>query len=117
MKQFIIHHKITSKDSTNAIYSGKHWQARKNQADYWHKLTMSEMRKQVPKCIAEKPVMITISYNSKLDLDNHGYLAKMIIDGMKGWLIHDDTRKYVTCLLQKFHEYADDQIIVEVIEL
>ena len=30
-----------------------------------------------------------------LDLDNHGYLTKLIIDGLKGYLIHDDTKKYI----------------------
>lgn len=115
--QFEITHKITSKDSVNAIYSGGHWTKRKEKADYWHQLVMVEMRKQLPKHIHEKPVCVTISVNCGLDIDNIGYISKCIIDGIKGYLIHDDTRKYVQCLIQKFHEGSKDKIIVEIAEI
>ena len=115
--RFEITHKITAKDSLNTIYSGQNWHRRKQTADYWHQLTMVEMRRQLPKHIHEKPVCITISVNCGLDIDNTGYIAKCIIDGMKNWLIHDDTRKYVQCLIQKFHEGSKDKIIVEVTEV
>lgn len=98
----------------NAIYSGKHWTKRKASADYFHSLIQSEMRRQLPKHIHQKPVCITFYFNSKLDIDNHGYIVKCLIDGMKGYLIQDDTRKYVIGLVQRFHE--GDKIIVEVNE-
>lgn len=108
MVQFEINHKITSKDSTNVIYSGQHWTKRKETADYWHTLVYSEMRRQkIPKRIFEKPVIIEIAYNSRLDLDNHGFIQKMVIDGMKGYLIHNDTRKCVVGLIQRFKSKGD----------
>lgn len=117
MMRFEITHKITAKDSTNISYAGQHWSKRKNTADYWHQLVMVEMRRQLPKHLHDNPVMITISYNSGLDIDNHSAISKQIIDGMKGYLLHDDTRKYVQCLIQKFHEGSKDKIIVEVTEV
>jgi Holliday junction resolvase RusA-like endonuclease len=115
--RFEITHKVTAKDSTNTMYAGQHWSKRKATADYWHCLVSGEMKRQLPKHIHDKPVMITISYNSGLDVDNHSGMSKMIIDSLKGYLIHDDTKKYVRCLVQKFH-YADkDKIIVEITEV
>lgn len=38
----------------------------------------------------------TLSYNSRLDIDNHGYLSKLIIDGLKGYLLEDDRPKIHT---------------------
>ena len=71
---------------------------------------------QVPKRIFDCPVVIDIAYNSKLDIDNHGYLSKLIVDGMKGYLIHEDSRKYVQGLIQRFHEEGE-QIIIRVMEV
>ena len=117
MMKFTIKHKITAKDSTNKIYSGMHWAKRKEIVDYWHLLTTQAMRKQLPKYISDKPVMIRISYNSRLDIDNHGWVSKMIIDSIKGYLIVDDTRKHVQCLIQDFHKEKGDIIKVEVTEM
>lgn len=93
---FVLPLKVNSKLSLNSIYSGSHWRKRQKQAEQIHeavKLTLLSQR--VPKLIFEKPVNIEFHWNSMLDLDNHGYLTKLIIDGLKGYLIRDDTKKYV----------------------
>lgn len=115
MTRFVIDLSVTSKYSMNEIYSGKHWSVRKKTADEIHELTqwcmiMSLVKKELYK----KPVVVTISYDSRLDIDNHGWLSKMIIDAMKDYILKDDTKKYVKELRQKF--WNGDGILVEVEE-
>lgn len=103
MVEFHIDHKVTGKHGLNKIYAGIHWAVRKQDADYFHQLVYAEMRRQkVPKKLFDKPVIVEISYQSKLDIDNHGYLSKLIIDGMKDYLLVDDTKKYVVGLIQRY---------------
>lgn len=59
---------------------------------------------------------IRIRCNNRLDIDNHSYLAKLIIDGMKGLLIEDDDRRFVKSLRQEFHNENRNFIFVEVYE-
>ena len=104
MIKFEIPFKVTGEYGMNKIYAGIHWSKRKKQADEIHLLAWSELRRQkIPKKIFEKPVVITINYNSKLDIDNHGYLTKMLVDGLKGYLIADDDKKHVVEIRQKVY--------------
>ena len=49
-----------------------------------------------------EPVEITIKYNTKLDIDNHGFISKCIIDGIRYMkIISDDTKKYVPRVVQE----------------
>ena len=102
----------------NAVYSGKkHWNQRQNQANDVHLLVKAAIRKQNRNVrLLKRPVAVRILYNSRLDIDNHGYLTKLIIDGMKGVLIEDDDRRYVKSVTQAFHAGAKDLILVEVEE-
>lgn len=115
MVEFRIPYKVTGNEGLNKLYAGGHWAIRKKKADKWHNLVHQYLVEQLPKRIFDKPVIIEIAYDSRLDIDNHGYLSKLIIDGMKGHLIHDDTRKYVTGLVQRFHNEGE-QIIIRVYE-
>lgn len=102
----------------NKIYAGTHWDERKQQAQQVHLLVRAAIRKQNRSVrIFKHPVRVRIRYNSRLDIDNHGYLAKLIIDGMKGILIEDDDRRYVKALDQGFHAGDRRQILVEVEEV
>ena len=115
MISFVIDFKVTSDYGMNKLYAGVHWTVRKRQADFMHSLVQTTMFiNKVPKKLFTKPVKVSISYNSKLDIDNHGYLSKLIIDGLKGWLITDDKKKYLVELDQKF--WNGDGILVEVEE-
>lgn len=102
----------------NAVYSQtKHWAHRKKQASDVHTIVKAQIRS-VDRNARKfaKPVRVRIAYNSRLDIDNHGYLAKLIIDGMKGTLIEDDDRRYVKELVQAFHDQDKNVIFVEVEE-
>ena len=101
----------------NAYYAGKHWSKRKQDAEYWHLLTRSAInRQEVRKTPFEKPVVITILWNDRLDIDNHAVMGKMIVDAMKGRLIQNDSRKWLKGVAHEFHDRGD-YIWVEVKEL
>lgn len=108
--------KEIGKYSLNKFYStNMHWRTRKEIADYWHSLVQCTMyANKIPRMLFEKPVKITIYYNSNLDIDGHGVISKLIVDSMKGYLITDDTRKYFVNLEQEF--WNGNGIKVEVIE-
>ena len=102
----------------NAYYSGKHWAARKKDAEYWHRLTRAAVAKidRNPEMFG-KPVRITAYFNDNLDCSNHAAEMKMIEDGLKGLLIADDSRKYVQEISMRFHDEKYIRIIVEEIDL
>lgn len=65
----------------------------------------------------EKPVKIKMSFNSELDVSNHGYLFKMIEDSLvKCKLLNDDNGEFVKqIIMEKQKEFKG--VIVEVEEL
>jgi hypothetical protein len=87
----------------NSYYSGKHWSERKKDAEYWHYLVRSELRKLEKRSMLRSPVVITFYYNDNLDLSNHAAMAKMIEDALKGVIIEDDSRKHVKGIEHYFH--------------
>lgn len=103
MIEFVIDLNMTGKYSLNKIYSGSHWTVRRSEAQTIHDLVKWSMVGQhVPKRILRPPVAVEIAYNCGLDIDNCGYMSKLIIDGLKGWLIEDDNKKHVRQLTQSF---------------
>lgn len=93
---FVLPIPVDSKYSLNTIYAGMHWCKRNKIVKKLHefiRLNMAQAR--IPKKQFEKPVRISFCWNTLLDLDNHGYIAKVIIDSLKDYLIHDDSKKYV----------------------
>lgn len=97
----------------NAIYAGKHWAQRREDTKYWHYLVMDCLsRQRAPKQPSVKPVTITFWWNDHLDCSNHAYAGKMIEDAIKGWLIYDDSRRYVKEITHRF--YDENYITVEV---
>lgn len=101
--------------SLNAYYAGKHWSKRKQDADYWHLLTISAMNKQeIRRRPFDKPVEISILWNDSLDIDNHAVMGKMIVDALKGRLINDDNRRWLKGVCHYFHD--EDYILVQIRE-
>ena len=99
----------------NKYWAGVHWSQRKKDADYWHALVRSELRRQgIKPRIAKRPVQVTFWHNDRLDADNHAAVGKMILDALKGVLIADDNRQHVTGVHHLF--WDGDGILVEVKE-
>lgn len=117
IQRFTVNVQPTSEWGMNKVYAGKHWSVRKTQAHQMHLIVRAAIRQQIKKpMMYTQPVSVRIRYDSRLDIDNHGYLAKLIIDGMKGVLIEEDDRRYVKQLVQEFHSMGKDRIFVEVEE-
>lgn len=99
--------------SDNAYYAGKHWSQRRQDAEFWHNLTRACMHNAgVRKRTFEKAVVVTIYWNDRLDIDNHSVMGKMIVDGMKGRLLQNDSRRYLKGVEHYFHD--EDYILVKV---
>lgn len=112
---FVLDIDVKYKYSLNQIYAGASWRKRQRIAAQVHYLvshTLKELK--IERELFKNPVIISLCYNSRLDIDNHGYLSKLIMDGLKGYLIKDDTRKYVRELRQSF--WDDLGVLVEVWE-
>lgn len=89
----------------NSIYAGKHYRERQADSTYWHTLVKSVLLKNsIPQQVFDCPVQITFLWDDNLDIDNHAYVGKMIVDAMKGYLIKDDTRKFYRRVIRDFHD-------------
>jgi Holliday junction resolvase RusA-like endonuclease len=100
----------------NAIYAGKHWSKRREDAEYIHNTVRAAlMQQRIPCKVFQTPVKISFCWNDRLDIDNHAYLGKLIVDTLKGWLIQDDNRRFVREVRHEF--YDGDCILVEIEQL
>ena len=59
------------------------------------------------------PVEVRFYWNDGLDVDNHAVMGKAFLDAMKGYIVQDDSRKWVR---KVSHEFWDGkEILVEVV--
>lgn len=101
----------------NAYYSGKHWSQRKKDAEELHMICRAAMhRAGIKKQILKNPVELTFLFDDNLDCSNHAVLVKAIEDAMKGWIIEDDSRRYVKSIAVKFHNAGCIRVIVREIK-
>lgn len=101
----------------NAYYAGKHWAQRKKDAEELHALAQWCMKKaHIRKKVFESPVKITFLFDDGLDCSNHAVIVKAVEDAMKGWIIKDDSRRYVKSITTTFHEENCIRVIVEEIK-
>lgn len=101
----------------NAYYSGKHHAVRMKDARYWHDLTAVYLAKaNVRKEPFNNPVCVKFYWNDNLDLDNHAIMGKMILDALKGRLIHDDSRRWVKSIEHAWHDEDFIEIYLSEVE-
>lgn len=80
--------------SWNKFYSGGHWSERAAEAERVHLLMRSAINPNIAAHVV--PVHIhVIAYFDKRPLDADNIAAKLYIDGLKSWLIRDDTPECV----------------------
>ena len=97
----------------NAYYAGKHWSARKRDAEELHWMTRSAMRRAgIRERTLRNPVEITFRWDDRLDIDNHAVIGKAIVDGMKGYILQDDNRRYVRRVCHEFWDGGEIQVEV-----
>lgn len=88
----------------NSYYSGKHWSIRKRDADYFHKIVRVALKKShIRPVLFSSPVYMYFYFNDRLDCSNHAVYVKLIEDALKGYLIADDSRKFVKGIWVTFH--------------
>lgn len=91
---------ITAEHSMNA---SKHWHAKGKMKREIENLVLYMARAGKAKPVKLYPVDIVIVYRSDLDIDNHGFVAKSIIDGLRyAGILKDDNKRYVRSLTQMF---------------
>ena len=62
------------------------------------------MKKKIPKNPVNYPVKIIFYWDDRCDLSNESYVAKMIEDALKGWVIVDDSKRYVKSIHHEIHD-------------
>ena len=93
----------------NAYYSGKHYQQRKRDAQELHALTLAALRRAgIKKRPVANPVEIRFYWQDGLDIDNHAIIGKGIVDALKGWILPDDSPRWVK---KVSHEFWDGECI------
>lgn len=98
----------------NAYYAGKHYQQRRRDAEELHQITWLSMRKaKIRKETVNVPVKLTFLFDDGLDCSNHAVIVKAVEDAMKGWIIKDDSRKYVKSITVMFHQKNCIRVVVE----
>ena len=98
----------------NAYYAGKHWSARKRDAEELHTLVILCMKNaRIPRNQFKCPVEVKFYWNDGLDVDNHAALGKAFVDAMKGYLLPDDNREWFKKVSHEF--WGGDCIRVEIL--
>lgn len=99
----------------NAYYSGKHWQARKRDAEQLHTMAILAMKQAgIRRRMVDGPVEVRFLWNDGMDIDNHAVIGKAVVDAMKGYILPDDNRRWVKKVSHAFWE--GDSIRVEIAE-
>ena len=82
--------------SWNQLYSGNmHWSKRTNMAREKHLLVRANLNIEWDMFVGPVEIEVIVYFeNRPQDADN--IPAKVYIDGLKGWLIQDDTSKFVS---------------------
>lgn len=101
--------------SWNTFYAGRHWRVRYDEANRVHAVVRAAMTgNEVP---FTNPVNITVTalFNDKpVDADN--VIAKLYIDGLKGWLIKDDNSTYVRSVTTRSSLCRDGAAVIITVE-
>lgn len=99
--------------SLNAYWAGKHYKQRAEDARTIHTLVVLALRQaRIRKELIKAPVEIIFRWHDGLDCDNHAALGKMIVDALKGWVIKDDSPRWVRRVTHEF--WTGDGFQVEV---
>ena len=80
--------------SWNDFYSGGHWSKRKNAKDRARQLVRAYLDPNVEPfdCIVD--VFVTVYFKSRAQ-DSDNICDKLLIDGLRPWVIVDDDRRYI----------------------
>lgn len=98
----------------NAYYAGKHYQQRKRDAQELHAVTWAALKKaKVRKQFVESPVEVRFYWQDGLDIDNHAVIGKAVVDALKGWVLPDDSPRWVRKVSHEFWDGGEIRVEVE----
>ncbi len=100
--------------SLNMIYAGKHWSYRKKKKDEYKEFCKEALSKYDEFTCEE--FYITISYNSRLDIDNGILVSKFLADTLVAeGIVQDDSPKYYKSVSIRFDDTLEkNQYIVKI---
>lgn len=104
--------------SWNDLYSSPHWSVRANIANDWHLLVRAAIGSNP--VLFTKPVNITTTAHFKrMPQDPDNICDKLVIDGLKGILIEDDTYYHVhsTTTISKKSDNKTDYVTIDIEEI
>ena len=100
----------------NAYWSGKYYRARAQDAKDIHSLTILAIKKaRIKKEPFAVPVKLTFEWDDGMDIDNHAAIGKMILDSIKGWIVKDDSPRWVKEVTHRFWTGGYIKVTVEAI--
>ena len=80
--------------SWNTYYAGSHWSIRDKEAKRVHALVRAALDPELEPFTGRVSIQITAYVKNKpMDCDN--LAGKLYVDGLKGWVIDDDTPDYI----------------------
>ena len=102
--------------SWNTLYAGVHHTQRTAMKNKWHLLVREALTGE--ETLYERPVTVRVDAyykGNKPDPDN--VCAKLIIDGLKGFVIKDDTSEYIASVTTTSTKYHQDGVVVTIEEI
>ena len=103
----------TKRYGLNAYWSGKNHHVRAADARDLETLVRLCLRQQgVPVRLFEKPVSISFWHNTRMDIDNHAAVEKMVVDALKGWLLRNDDRRHYREKHSFFHDENYMRVVI-----
>lgn len=100
--------------SWNTLYRGGHWTIRQRVADHAHQEVAVALQENAKKFKVPVDIKITAYLNRIIDPDN--LCSKIIIDGLKGKIIEDDTSKFVNSVTTMTRKAASNFVEIEITE-
>ena len=103
----------TKRYGFNAYWAGKKPCVRAADARDLETFVRLCLRQQgVPVRLFEKPVSISFWHNTRMDVDNHAAIEKMVVDALKGWLLRNDDRRHYREKHSFFHDENYMRVVI-----
>lgn len=80
---------------SNNVFYGLHWAKQNEEAQRAHALVRYSLTRLQRVPFSEKVNIYITAYFKNRPLDSDNIAAKLYVDGLKGYIIHDDTPAYV----------------------
>lgn len=105
---------FTKRFGFNAYWAGKNHHQRRRDADEMHDMMIAALHAaHIRRKPVTYPVDVTFLWDDRLDIDNHAAMGKCFLDAMKGFVVLDDSKRYVKSVKHQIWEGGRIRVIVE----